>query len=97
MALLTLTRDIGRIEEQLTDDTMQDTTWARAADNAIRFKKALKQQITNTIADMRRAAKAGLGETKAQALVSQFKADWPAQFEITLSHAREAHPNLWRD
>lgn len=104
MASLTLTRDIGRIEEQLAGDTVQDVEWAYAiqdvewvyaAGSALRFKKALRQQITATVADLRRAERAGLNETKAQALVDQFKADWPAQFAISMAAARESRPDLW--
>lgn len=96
MAILTLSRDIGRIEEQLSDEANQDDVWARRAESGLRFKNALKQQLLAALGDLRRASRQEASETKAQVLVGQFKADWPAQFDTSVSRARESRPDLWR-
>lgn len=99
MALLTLTRDIGRIEEQLDGELaneMAGSQWAVRAASGLRFKKALRQQVTSTLADMRKLHRAAFNDTKAQALVDQFKADWPAQFDMSSARAKETRRDLWK-
>lgn len=97
MALLTLSRDINRIEEQLADPMQQDQHWSERAESALRFKKSLRQTVTQRLADLRRTARAGLTDAKNQLLVSQFKADWPTQFDMSAAHARDLRPELWGD
>lgn len=96
-ALLTVTRDIGRIEEQLADEFDQDMQWRRAAESALRFKKALAPLLRSRAAAARRNARVEAGKTKATILVAQFKADWPSMFESSVSRAMAAHPDLWSD
>jgi hypothetical protein len=94
LALLTLTRDINRIEEQLADGG-GPAQWAERAESSVRFKKALREVIREKIGAMRRAERAAAVESRSNVLVEQFKTDWPAQFATSLAAAMAAHPEVW--
>lgn len=94
LALLTLTRDINRIEEQIADGAGPDQ-WAERAESSIRFKKALREVIREKIGAMRRAERAAAVEHRNSVLVERFKTDWPEQFAKSLAAAMASHPGEW--
>lgn len=99
MALLTLTRDINRIEEQLADSNLGDLAdgWPDRAESALRFKRALRQIINERVGDLRRADRAAAAATREHLLVETFKRLWPAEFRQAVEAARTDNSHLWRD
>jgi hypothetical protein len=94
MAILTLARDINRIEEQLADGPATGE-WAERAESAVRFKKALRHVVTERIGAIKRAERLALVATRERVLIERMKADWPKQFQSALAAAQAAHPELW--
>jgi len=96
MALLTLSRDINRIEEQLAD-SVDVSAWAERAESAVRFKRSLRQIVTERAGRLRRLERQSAARTRDQILVDTFKQMWPHEFERAAAYARTIQPELWRE
>lgn len=96
LALLTIARDINRIEEQLADGPSTGE-WAERAESAVRFKKALRQSVNELAGDLRRAERLRAAATREHVLVEMFKENYLDQFAVVLTVAKLRHPDLWGD
>lgn len=96
LALLTLSRDINRIEEQLAP-APAGSQWAERAESALRFKKALRETVKDMIGDLRRAERAAAAATRERVLVEVFKEKFAVEFAAALWAAQQRRPELWKE
>jgi hypothetical protein len=96
LALLTLARDINRIDEQLADGPAVGE-WAERAESAIRFKKALRQVVNDRIGTLRRAERAASAATREHLLIEVLCDAFPVEFNDALATVKARRPDLWKD